>query len=157
MLQNLLTERFKLQFHHENKELPIYVLMVDKSGPKLTAHDPQSAGDPWIVLNAEKVVQMKLHATSAPMDFFAWRLSLFLDRHVENQTNLKGGYDFDLSYTGDLPPGVGSGAQLNGAGIDTSGPTIFAAIRQQLGLALERQKGPVDTIVIDHAEKPVDN
>ena len=157
MLQNLLTERFKLQLHHESKELPIYALMVDKAGPKLAAHDPQSAGDPWIVLNAEHLVQMKLHATSAPMDFFAWRLSLFLDRHVVNQTNLKGGYDFDLAYTGDLPPGVGPGALINGTTIDTSGPTIFAAIRQQLGLTLERQKGPVDIIVIDRAEKPVDN
>ena len=48
-------------------------------------------------------------------------------------------------------------ALINGAPIDTSGPTIFEAIRQQLGLKLERQKGPVDIMVLDHAERPVEN
>jgi uncharacterized protein (TIGR03435 family) len=157
MLRNLLEERFKLQFHHENREMPIYALTVDKSGPKLIEHQAQSANDPWIDVKIDQVVQTRWHAKFAPMDFFAWRLSLILDRPVVNQTNLKGGYDFDLSFTADLPPGIAPGAQFNGAAIDTSGPTIFAAIRQQLGLALERQKGPVDTIVIDRAEKLVDN
>lgn len=48
MLQNLLAERFKLRFHRDTKELPMYVLTVDKNGPKLRAHEARSAGDPWI-------------------------------------------------------------------------------------------------------------
>jgi uncharacterized protein (TIGR03435 family) len=48
MLQDLLTERFKLQLHHETKELPIYALVVDKGGIKMQPHQGQSAGDPWI-------------------------------------------------------------------------------------------------------------
>jgi len=99
-----------------------------------------------------------MHAKFAPMDYFAWRLSTMLDRPVVDLTKLTGGYDFELKFTRELPPGTPpEGALLNGTPIDTSGPTIFEAIRQQLGLRLERQKGPVDIMAIDHAEKPAEN
>jgi uncharacterized protein (TIGR03435 family) len=158
MLRNLLTERFQLKFHTETKELPVYVLSVDKGGPKMTPHDGQSAGDPWIDQAIDKIVQVKLKATFVPMDYFAWRLGLqVLDRTVINQTNLMGGYDFDLSYTRDLPPGMPENVKLNGEPVDLSGPTIFQAFRQQLGLRLDSQKGPVNVMVIDHAERPTGN
>jgi uncharacterized protein (TIGR03435 family) len=157
MLQNLLAERFHLQFHRESKELPVYVLSVDKGGPKLQAHEAQNSGEPWIDQNIEGVVHMKMSAKFAPMDYFAWRLGQMLDRPVIDQTRLKGGYDFDLTFTRDLPPGLSEGALLNGAPIDTSGPNLFAALRQQLGLRLDAQRGPVDIMVIDHAEKPAEN
>ena len=80
-----------------------------------------------------------------------------LDRPVVDLTGLRGGYDFTLDYTRELPPGVPENALLNGAPIDTSGPTIFAAARQQLGLELKAQKGFADVIVIDHVEKPSEN
>jgi uncharacterized protein (TIGR03435 family) len=57
----------------------------------------------------------------------------------------------------DLPPGVPENTQLNGVPIDTSGPTVFAAVKRQLGLELKAQRGPVDVIVIDHLEKPNEN
>jgi uncharacterized protein (TIGR03435 family) len=157
MLQELLGDRFKLRFHRESKELPMYALTVDKDGPKLKPHEAQSAGDPWIDQAQGHFPQAEWHATFAPMDFFAWRLSLILDRPVVDLTGLKGGYDFDLKFTQELRPNIQPGALLNGEAIDTSGPTIFEAIRRQLGLKLERQKGPVDILVIDHAEKPVEN
>jgi len=102
-------------------------------------------------------LKMTMHAKFAPMDFFAWRLSMVMDRHVIDQTKLAGGYDFDLTFTRELPADAAPGALFNGAPIDTSTPTIFESIRQQLGLKLERQKGPVDMLVIDHAEKPAGN
>jgi uncharacterized protein (TIGR03435 family) len=157
MLQNLLAERFHLQFHKEMRELPVYAMTVDKSGPKMHPHEAASAGDPWIDVAIDKVVQTRWTAKFVPMDYLAWRLSLALDRPVIDLTNLKGGYDFDLAYTRELPPGLPEGALLNGAPIDTSGPTIFEALRQQLGLKLDRQKGPVYTLVVDHAEKPIEN
>ena len=80
-----------------------------------------------------------------------------MDRPVVDKTNLKGGYDFDLAFTREPPPNLPEGAKLNGEPLDTSGPTIFQALRQQLGLKLERQKGPVDILAIDHAEKPAEN
>jgi uncharacterized protein (TIGR03435 family) len=157
MLQDLLADRFKLRFHRESKELPMYALTVDKDSPKLKPHEAQSAGDPWIDQVQDDFPQTTWHATFAPMDFFAWRLSLILDRPVVDLTKLKGGYDFDLKFTQELPPNIQPGALFNGGPIDASGSTIFEAIRQQLGLKLERQKGPVDILVIDHAEKPVEN
>jgi uncharacterized protein (TIGR03435 family) len=164
MLQELLADRFKLRFHRESRELPIYALTVDKEGPKLKAHEAQSAGDPWIEptvdQNAGERLKTTWHAKFAPMDFFAWRLSLFMDRPVVNQTKLDGGYDFDLSFTQELPQppqGTPAGAVFLGGPGDGSNSTIAESIRQQLGLKLEREKGPVDIIVIDHAEKPVEN
>jgi uncharacterized protein (TIGR03435 family) len=157
MLQDLLADRFKLRFHRESRELPVYALTVDKDGPKLKAHDSLSAGDPWIDPAGDHFPHTIWHAKFAPMDFFAWRLSLMLDRPVVDQTKLQGGYDFDLSFTADLPPGMPAGALLNGEPIDTSGPTIFEAVQKQLGLRLERQKGPVEVLVIDQAEKPMEN
>jgi len=91
------------------------------------------------------------------MDHFAWRLGQVLDRPVIDLTKLKGGYDFDLAYTSELPPGISEDEVINGQPIDISGPSIFQAVEKQLGLKLERQKGPVEIIVIDHAEKPVEN
>jgi len=152
MLQNL-KERFKLRMHSETKERPVYVLTVDKAGVKMNPHEIGSAGDPWI----EQPGFGKINARFTPMDYFAWRPSLILDRSVLDRTGLKGGYDFDLSWTPDLPPGFPEGGLINGQPVDTSGPTVFAALEKQLGLKLEPQKGPVEVLVIDHVEKPVEN
>jgi uncharacterized protein (TIGR03435 family) len=157
MLRNLLAERFQLKFHRETKELPIYALTVDKGGARLKEHPFQNAGEPWIEERAEKFLHMNLSARSVTMKYFAFRLSQSLDRPVVDQTGLSGDYDFELSYTRDLPPGIPENAQLNGVPIDTSGPNIFAALPQQLGLKLEPKKGPVSIFVIDHAEKPAEN
>lgn len=157
MLRNLLAERFKLKFHRENRELPVYSLTVDRTGPKLKEHSFQNAGEPWIDVAVEQMVRMKLNGRSVTMNYFAFRLSQLLDRPVIDQTELKGDFDFELSYTRDLPPGIPEGAQINGAAIDTSGPTIFAAMPKQLGLKLEPRKGPVSVFVVDSVEKPTGN
>jgi uncharacterized protein (TIGR03435 family) len=157
MLMNLLVDRLLLQFHQEKREMRRYALTVASGGPKLTAHDAANAGDPWIDQNQVKFLHMQMKATCAPMDYFAFRLSQLMDRPVVDLTNLKGGYDFTLAYTRDLPPGFPENAKINGEDPDTSGPTVFAAVRQQLGLELKADKGPVEVIVIDHAEKPTEN
>ncbi|HKD09427.1 MAG TPA: TIGR03435 family protein [Bryobacteraceae bacterium] len=154
MLQDLIAERFKLKFHYENKDLPMYALTVDSSGPKMKRHDAENSGEPWIDQSVTQVVQVKMSAKFSPMDYFAWRLGQSLDRPVVDQTGLKGGYDFDLNFTRDLPQGIPEGALINGAPVDTSGPTVFEALKRQLGLKLTAQKGPVPVIVIDHVEKP---
>jgi uncharacterized protein (TIGR03435 family) len=91
------------------------------------------------------------------MDYFAFQLGHVLDLPVVDLTDLKGFYDFTLSYTKDLPLGFPEGGKVNGGDPDTSGPTISQAVKQQLGLELKAQKGPVDVIVIDHAERPSAN
>jgi uncharacterized protein (TIGR03435 family) len=85
-----------------------------------------------------------------------------LDRPVIDQTKLPGSYDFDLAFTQELPPppsnAPGGAVFLGGPGpVSASNSNLVEAIRQQLGLKLERQKGPVDILVIDQAEKPVEN
>ena len=88
------------------------------------------------------------------MTFFAWRLGLKLDRPVIDQTGLRsGGYDFDFSFTNEIPPGHETEFQ----GLDTSRPTISQALRSQLGLTLDARKAPVEVMVIDSVEHPTEN
>ncbi len=157
MLVNMLIDRLQLKFHRDQREMPMYALTVDKGGPKLTPHEAANAGDPWIDVTQEKFLHLKMKATSAPIDYFAFRLSQLMDRPVVDLTNLQGGYDFDLEYTRELPPGFPDGGKINGEEPDTSGPTVYSALKQQLGLELKAQKGHVEVIVIDQAEKPTGN
>lgn len=104
-----------------------------------------------------------------PMDKFAVQLQGMVGRPVRDATGLSGKYDFELSFAPTAgqslmpggppirlpPPG---GPDSAGAAPEDSGPTIFAALQDQLGLKLESKKGPVDTLVIDHIEKtPTEN
>ena len=157
MLTNLLVDRMKFKFHIEQREMARYGLTVDKDGPKLTAHEADNAGKVWIDITQEKPLHMKLAATSVPMNYFAFRLAQLVDRPVVDLTELKGGYDFTLTYTRELPAGFPAGGLLNGEEPDTSGPNVHEAVKRQLGLELKPGKGPVDVIVIDHVEKPTEN
>ena len=157
MLMNMLGDRLQLKFHHEKREMRIYALSVDKSGPKLTPHQTSNGGEPWIDSRSDRPLHTIMKATCSSMDYLAFRLSMLMDLPVVDLTNLPGGYDFDLKFTLDLPPGFPPGGKINGLEPDTSGPNIFAALKNQLGLDLKAQKGPVDVIVIDHAEKPSAN
>lgn len=98
------------------------------------------------------------------MDFLVQQLARQVGRTVLDQTGLKGKYDFTLKWTPDpgstgmMPnsaPGAGPGP--DSALPDNSGPSIFAAVQEQLGLKLESTKGPVEIIVIDHVERPSEN
>ena len=157
MLRNLLKDRCHLQFHLESREMPIYALTVDPAGPKMTRHDAGNGGDVWIEQGSEAPLHAKWTATSASMEVFAVRLARVLDRPVIDQTGLAGDYDFTLKYTFDPPPNFLPDALINGQPIDTSGPRIFQAVRQQLGLRLEPRKGAAPILVIDHIEKPSEN
>jgi bla regulator protein blaR1 len=87
-----------------------------------------------------------------------------LGRDVVDQTGLKGNYDFDLKWAPDQsrpemmmgPEGGKLGAD-NAPPTDTSGPSLFTAVQEQLGLKLESRKGPVDILVIDQAERPTED
>src|SRR5579884_22415 len=155
MLQNLLTEEFKLQFHYSRKEMQAYVLDVDKFGPKNMTPHPHPYGDNVLLDRyTEKLVHATWKAHCASLDFLAWRLSQIFDRPVINQTHIPGCFDFDLVFTRDLPPGYEEGEVFNGEPLDTSGPTVFQALRSQLGLRLETKKAPVETLVIDSERGP---
>ena len=76
-----------------------------------------------------------------------------LGRMVIDRTGLSGAFDIDLHFTPDRIPDFGPGGPV----IDPNGPSIFTALQEQLGLKLDAQHGPVDVLVIDRAEIPVEN
>jgi uncharacterized protein (TIGR03435 family) len=147
MLQKLLADRFKLAFHREKKELPIYALSVGKTGPKLTKEDPN--GIPALEFGA----QGTLHATNATMaDFTQAMQAVVLDRPVVDRTGLQGRFDFDLNWTPDDLQYAGIEARRIRHSADA--PPLDTAIQEQIGLKLEAAKAPVEVLVIDHVEKP---
>ena len=168
ILQPLLADRFKLKVHTETKQLPVFELVVAKGGPKLkeaTAGDtyangikgPDGVGRGGMV----RMGRGQLTAQGVPMTSVVNILSQQLHRTVIDKTGLAGKYDLELNWTPDEGEGMGpppGGGQPHGdAPPEGSGPSIFTAIQEQLGLKLQSGKGPVDTLVIDHVEMPTEN
>jgi uncharacterized protein (TIGR03435 family) len=92
------------------------------------------------------------------MSILAQLLSSRLDRPVQNLTDLKERYDFTLRWTPEDKPGDSQSGGLDLAiPIDTDGPSIFAAVQEQLGLRLAVQKAPTLVLVIDHMDRPTEN
>lgn len=156
MMQTLLAERFKLTFHRETKELPVYGLVVAKNGSKLQQSE---AADRQQLRMGRGLISGK----GMSMAMLANQLAQQLGRSVIDQTGLKGQYDIQLEWTPDTTErkGMGDGDPRPNSEAapapDPSGPSIFTAVQEQLGLKLEGQKGPVDILVIDHVEKPSEN
>jgi uncharacterized protein (TIGR03435 family) len=141
MLQNILSERFKLRFHYETKEMLAYVLTLDKGGPKnLKLNPAASGGDVLLDRTTEELGREKWSAHCASMNFFIWRFSAWFDRPFINQTSLEGCFDFELTFTREPPLAVPQGNPNDLASVDASGPTPFDALRQQLGLKLQSKK-----------------
>lgn len=141
MLQTLLEERFKLAIHREQKELPVYALVVGANGPKLReAEGPNSPDTTYD--KAGTHLRGKMSA-----QVLAGYLAAHMGQRVLNETGLKGTFDIALDFTLDDRPQTG----------DESAPSVFTAVKEQLGLKLEARKAPVETVVIDHVEKPTEN
>jgi bla regulator protein blaR1 len=138
MLQTLLADRFQLKFHRETKEQPVYALVLAKNGPKLQEVKNEGRG-------VGSGARGRINGNGADMATLATVLADKLGRSVIDRTGLKGVYDFLLTWTPDE------------VRADDPGPSLFTAIQEQLGLKLESTKGPVEVLVIDHAEKPSEN
>jgi uncharacterized protein (TIGR03435 family) len=168
MVHALLADRCKLVVHHETKELSEYALVIAKNGPKLQEAKPgDTYPDGFKGPDGRPAVGMMqwspdhVTAQAVSMTGLVATLALELGVTVVDRTGLTGKYDFTLKYTPDMSQspvaggaGAGPGAPLQR---DSSGPSLFTAIEEQLGLKLESQKGPVDIIVIDHVEPPSEN
>jgi uncharacterized protein (TIGR03435 family) len=151
MLQTLIGDRFKLRLRHETKELTVYVLTVAKGGPKL--NENTNGAD----LEARNSGVGRESYRNFPMSLFANILSGARDVEdtVVDKTGLTASYDFTLEYT---PERVGPGAKDgHEPAPNPDGPSLFTALREQLGLELNRQKTPVDLLVIEHIEEPSGN
>lgn len=158
MLQSLLAERFKLKLHWETKNLPVFELVVAKDGFKLheSKTDPPGSPSPHAFRVTSKG---QLAAQGVPVSLLVRLLSEQVGHTVVDKTGLAGSYEFTLQWKPDdsaasQTPTFG-GAQ--GTAGTASGPSIFTAIQEQLGLELEPHEVPMEVLVIDHVEKPVEN
>ena len=160
LLQKLLVDRFKLTFHKDKKEMSAYVLTVVKTGPKLKHTEFDGPGMSFGLV--PKRTGISLPVRNATMSDFSEVLqSVVLDRPVVNDTGFTGHYDFALTFMPDDSQFNGHPPVLNGQApkpdaVDAA-PSLFEAIREQLGLKLDAQKTAVDVIAIDHVEKPSAN
>jgi uncharacterized protein (TIGR03435 family) len=179
MLRTLLTERFGLATHRETRELPVYVMTIDrKPGPQLRPSGPECAmpkgpsgapppppppGGPSVgrVLSlngyASRCGSLFFNSTNGghwslretTMARFAERLVGSVGRPVLDRTGLTGAFDIDVTYTPDNPV------------VDTSNapnaPSLITALREQLGLRLESTRAPVEVLVIDGVRQPTEN
>ncbi len=149
MLQTLLADRFKLTFHREEKELPVYALVIGNKGPKLRKAASEDEADAIVAPDPRGLV-FKNHSMAELAEF----LSRAMDRPVLDMTGLKDRFDFNLSlFESDTSPADVKRA-IGGGQLAAS---MFTLI-QELGLKLESRKAPVEILVIDHAEKvPTEN
>jgi len=143
MLQTLLVERFHLAYHRDVREGPIYLLVKTNKPLKMTDAKEKNAY-PWSGgLGGGMIMGDGLAGINEDMPDLAQRLSRYLGRPVLDRTGLMGSFDFRTEYHSDeLRPDV---------------VTMILASVQDLGLKLESSKGPIETIVIEHAEKPTAN
>ncbi len=164
VLQAMLAERSKLKVHDESRqrELQGYALVVGKNGLKLKKATPGdtypngvkgkdgSARGPGLFGGAGN----QMIGQGVTLDDLAFLLTGTGGRVVVNRTGLTGRYDFTLSWT---PEQMGSPTPDAGASTDANGPSIYAALQEQLGLRQEPAKGPVKTLVVDSIERPSEN
>jgi uncharacterized protein (TIGR03435 family) len=138
LVQRLLADRFKLTYHRETKETNGYALVAAKSGPKLQAAKPGAS-------KGGNILRDGIQIQSATMKALASMLAIPLRQPVVDKTGIAGDYEIKLSFA------------PNDA-TDSTLPTLFTALQEQLGLRLESTKVPVEMLVIDHVEKvPTEN
>ena len=156
MMQALLSERFKLAVHHEQKDFNVYALIIGKNGPKLkeSATDPESAEGASFGMSMSASGVGRLEVKRGDMTALANTLPRLVGRPVVNMTGLANRYDFDLEFAredanGMVAPPAGEGAAPL---LSEFGSSIFTSI-QRIGLKLDAQRLPLDAIVVEHAER----
>jgi uncharacterized protein (TIGR03435 family) len=158
MLQNLLVARFSIKMHVETRSVPIYALVKAKAdgqlGPALhaTPSDDKGRQPGGSVKSAgQPGMASWLSMDGTPLAALVSWLSAQFQRPVVDRTGLDGPFDLKLDY---LMPGAPAAADNDSA---QRAPEIFTALQEQLGLKLEATRGPVEVLVIDSAEHPVND
>jgi uncharacterized protein (TIGR03435 family) len=157
MLAHLLEERFHLKIRRENRQESVMALVVDKGGSKMPVHDPEDKDYPPIGgrggRGADGLICPGLDGHNVMMNYFAFYLSRVLGKAVIDKTGLPARYDVSVQFAPDA-------AQLGPDGAAMISPDcqdISVSLPKQLGLRLEPTKGPVEYLVVEHAEKPTEN
>jgi bla regulator protein BlaR1 len=149
MLQTLLADRFRLQVHHVQKELPIYNLVLNKGGPKLKESTPDAKFN--FVSSGLGRFGVRIVATHMTVQqLIDHQRSGYTDRPIFDKTGLAAPYDLTLEFAVE-------NAALAEAADPKNGPALVTAVKEQLGLKLEPGTAQFDTVVIDHAERPSEN
>jgi len=160
MIRTLLADRFRLRTRRETRPTPVYDLVLDKGrtrGPRLRPADgtcvsiPSSPSEARSFCGFTRVVRGQISARGMTLDILAGGLAPLaeVERVVRNRTGLSEKFDLDLEYT----PGLGT----PGDPATDSKPTLFTAIREQLGLRLQPATGPVEVIAIERVQRPVED
>lgn len=171
MLLPVFEERFALKYHREKRDLTQYVLVVAKGGSKLkeaAADEAYASGfktpDGKTGKGMVRMMPGEFIGQGTHLDNLVHLLSFQFHSPVTDKTGLTGMYDIDLKWTPDemgngmmRPPDGSQPDAANPAPAATTGPSLFTALEEQLGLKLESHKEPGDVIVIDHIEQPSAN
>jgi uncharacterized protein (TIGR03435 family) len=174
MLRTLLEDRFALKAHRETRQEGAYLLTIAKGGSKMqnaegtcTPRDPThlplqpQPGQPAPnYCGSMRTSSQTLDgfgvpladASASPLSSLSGQLSRILGRAVNDQTGLTGIFNFHLRWTPEKDPSTPITASPTLP--DAAAPSIFTALQEQLGLKLEPRKGPVELLIVDHAEKP---
>lgn len=152
LVQGMLADRFHLEMHIEQKLLPAYVLTKSSAEPTLQRSTADPAGIPVVGFDPKG----ELHVGNATMDDFVRFLQRFvLDRPAVNRTQIPGRYDFALRWAPDNEATTSEPNQPPSVFDDR--PSLFTAIKEQLGLKLEATRTNVAVYVVDHVEMPSSN
>lgn len=177
MVQSLLADRFKFAMHYEDRRVPFYALKLlkpGKLGPQIRAYTSNEEPCPTSPPQVQTVaggfpafcgLPQRLAASQPGLTGFGFRnvsmeqLAAYttgmgeLDRPVLDRTGLSGTFDLIIEYD----RSANNGPTPESETTDPNGPTLFEAIKDQIGLKLEEQTGPVKTFVVDHIEEPAPN
>ena len=137
LMKALLADRFKMQAHVEVRELPVYNLVIAKTGLKMKGVSPDQPSGYSMGMGNIKSEGMPIAGLVGSLSHLAGRL-------IIDKTGLPGKYQVNLTWAWNDDP-------------NSSAPSLFTALQEQLGLKLEPAKAPVDIVVIDHIERPSEN
>lgn len=152
MLQTLLAERFNLRVHKDTREGTVYLMRMAREdrrlGPRLLpvpacVRSPSEAKEKGTTVCGVTLGRRAVEITGQSVSYFASSLPLIIGAPVIDRTALSGSYDIKVEWTPAETPDAG-----------TDYVPLFIAIEEQLGLKLERSKGPIEVLVIDSAERP---
>lgn len=172
MLRNLVADRFRAEVHRETRAFPAYSLLIAKNGPGIPNTPPlrpKQLGESPFATDGFPIVppeftgvmtfringQMKITAQQATMRELATELERLLGVPVSDDTGLTGKFDFILKFSPEGLNGPGGRPVPATTGPDVQEPRtdIFSALQSDIGIRLESKRGPVEMVVIDHAEK----
>jgi uncharacterized protein (TIGR03435 family) len=152
MLQALLADRFNLTVHNETKDVPAFDLVVVSRGPKNMKKESDSEPPTLAWQGRAHLAAHALPFTDLANPILTGRMG----SPVADKTGLIGKYDFTLDWSPETANGAGRESDNTPAPMP-SGPSIFTALQEQLGLKLKPTKVPMESIVIDHIERPSEN